>query len=522
MHMQFIKKYWFTCLQFLIGFLVVFTHLYHLNDIPRGLYLDESSIGVNAAGIANSGRDEFGNFLPIYFKAFGEYKNPLYIYLTALIFKIFGISFFTLRLPSFLFFIVALLFVYLLVGKIFSNNKLIKVYTLIGFGFLPHYFNISRIAFEVISQLTFTSLSLLLVYKLFHEKRQSYVDSSNNLIFKIKNWSQKPNVLSALIGLSIGTTIYTYTTARVLSFLFLLSIFLIYWQKENIRKFISISTFFLLSLIPFISFALLVPGGLTARFSEISYIYDPNTSFLFKLAKFTTEYIKYFSLEYLLATGDTNLRHTIGYGGLVYGTIFILFFCGLFYFVHNRKTENRHFYLLLIVSLFLSVAPAAVTNSDSPHSLRSLLVSLFIFLISCFGLHFLQKIEKIRVLSTIMVLLVCLEAGQYVNYFFDKYPEKSKDAMGSYGLESALKKVATQNPQKVIMTDTMWQGKTLLEFAKLVVADDKISKTYISKPIPQSNTCIIFQPSDLNELNKYSLSYKDLSDPDWFVRLRCY
>jgi|LakMenEpi03Aug12_release.lakeMendotaPanAssembly.Ray.scaffolds.fasta_scaffold26074_8 4-amino-4-deoxy-L-arabinose transferase-like glycosyltransferase len=520
--MHFIKRHWFTCIQFLLGFLAVFAHLYQLDIMPGGLYLDESSIGVNAAGIANNGRDEFGNFLPIYFKAFGEYKNPIYIYLTALIFKSFGVSHFTLRLPSFIFFVLGLLFLYLLISKIFSTSKLIKIYTIIGFGFLPHYFNISRIAFEVISQLTFTTFSLLLIYKLFHEKTHFYADSGKKLIPKIKNWLRQSSVLSALLGLSLGFTIYTYTTARALSFLFLGSIFLIYWQKENIRKFAIILTSFLTSLVPFFIFASLNPNGLTKRFSEISYFYDPNISILFKLGKFTTEYIKYFNPVYLIGIGDTNLRHTIGYGGLVYISIFILFFCGLWYFVKNSFTQSNQFYLLLVVNLFLSVVPAAMTTDSTPHSLRSLLLSLFVFLISCFGLHFLQKIKKKKYLSIAIVLFLCLEVGQYVNYFFNKYPEKSKYAMGSYGLEDALKIAVNQNPNKIIMTDTMWEGKTQLEFAKLVVGDDRVSKAYVSKLNPQKNTCIIFQSDDADKLNKYSLPYKDLSNPNWFVRLRCY
>src|SRR5215831_801223 len=51
---------------------------------------DSSSIALNAWTIASSGIDEWGNSFPVYFQAFGEYKNPVYIYALAAVFKIFG------------------------------------------------------------------------------------------------------------------------------------------------------------------------------------------------------------------------------------------------------------------------------------------------------------------------------------------------------------------------------------------------------------------------------------------------
>src|ERR1043166_1964437 len=57
-----------------------------------GFFVDESSIAYNAWSIAQTGRGEHGITMPLYFPAFGEYKNPVYIYLLALVFKITGPS----------------------------------------------------------------------------------------------------------------------------------------------------------------------------------------------------------------------------------------------------------------------------------------------------------------------------------------------------------------------------------------------------------------------------------------------
>ena len=86
----------------------IFLHSYHITQIPAGLYLDETSIGLNAATISETGTDEYGEKFPVYFQAFGEWKNPLYIYASAFIFKIFGISELNLRLTSIFFFAIFL------------------------------------------------------------------------------------------------------------------------------------------------------------------------------------------------------------------------------------------------------------------------------------------------------------------------------------------------------------------------------------------------------------------------------
>src|SRR5215212_11753890 len=55
---------------------------------PPGFFADEASVAYNAYEIARLGVDEHGVRFPLYFKAFGEYKNPAYIYLLAGVFKV--------------------------------------------------------------------------------------------------------------------------------------------------------------------------------------------------------------------------------------------------------------------------------------------------------------------------------------------------------------------------------------------------------------------------------------------------
>src|SRR5256885_17173261 len=88
---------------FIIGFLIVivggiFVYGRHVTTNPRGFFIDESSIAYNAYLISRTGHDEHGQAWPLYFRAFGEYKNPIYIYLLASIFRLTGPSILAARL----------------------------------------------------------------------------------------------------------------------------------------------------------------------------------------------------------------------------------------------------------------------------------------------------------------------------------------------------------------------------------------------------------------------------------------
>jgi len=79
---------------FVLGLLIRF---YKLGEIPQVLTRDEAATGYNAYSILKTGRDEYGVKLPVYFLSFGDYKNPLYIYLTSLLIPVFGLNEFTVR-----------------------------------------------------------------------------------------------------------------------------------------------------------------------------------------------------------------------------------------------------------------------------------------------------------------------------------------------------------------------------------------------------------------------------------------
>jgi 4-amino-4-deoxy-L-arabinose transferase-like glycosyltransferase len=104
-----------------IGFILRF---YQLGEVPIGFHKDEAFLGYNAYSILKTGNDEYGNFLPIAFTSFGDFKPPLYFYLTVPFIVVFGISEFAVRFPSAIFGILTVLTLFLLVQKLFNKFSL--------------------------------------------------------------------------------------------------------------------------------------------------------------------------------------------------------------------------------------------------------------------------------------------------------------------------------------------------------------------------------------------------------------
>ncbi|NMB87057.1 MAG: hypothetical protein GYA17_01780, partial [Chloroflexi bacterium] len=385
------KERRFACLVLFLGGAVLFAHLFHLAGVPTGLYLDESSIGYNAGLLAQTGADEHGVRFPVFFEAFGEYKNPVYIYTAALIFKLFGVSEFNLRLTSFVFFAVAWVCTAGLAARMFPGRKTILLYVLLSFGFLPHFFTISRLAFEAVSQLAFVAAGLLLIWRLFEEGRGRTA------------WPP-----AVLCGLVLGVSVYTYTTARLLTFLMLAVLWVIYLRRENLARLAILTATFLLALLPYGWFALAYPDALTKRFDFVSYL-SADISWLEKAKIFALNLLEYWSPGFLIKSGDANLRHATGYGGVIFTATLALFLLGVVFVLTRRRLLLQRFNLFLLANLLLAPMAAALTSQGTPHALRSQLMSLYVLLFSGYGLLFLAEIRADyprRVLTGLALLVL--------------------------------------------------------------------------------------------------------------------
>ncbi len=84
-------KQWRWWLYFgIVFFLAALVRFIEIDHFPPLLTQDEASLAYNAWSITQTGRDEWGQRLPLVFSAFGDAKQPVYIYLLAIWFKLVG------------------------------------------------------------------------------------------------------------------------------------------------------------------------------------------------------------------------------------------------------------------------------------------------------------------------------------------------------------------------------------------------------------------------------------------------
>src|SRR3989344_4901768 len=104
--------------------LALFLRFYNLSTIPQGFHTDELTAGYVGLKIIQTGKDLYGNFLPVYFNTFGDFRPTGIFYLSGISAFLFGFNQFAVRLPSALFGAIAVIGLYFLAKEIFKNKAL--------------------------------------------------------------------------------------------------------------------------------------------------------------------------------------------------------------------------------------------------------------------------------------------------------------------------------------------------------------------------------------------------------------
>jgi len=140
------NKIYLALLTLIVG-IGALLRFYALDKSPPSLGFDEAALGYNAYSIMLTGKDEYGNFLPLSLRSFNDYKPALYAYLSIPFIKIFGLNANSVRAVSALAGTVSLVFLYLLL-KEFIKNKWWRLGIFFILSFEPWRLHFSRNAFE--------------------------------------------------------------------------------------------------------------------------------------------------------------------------------------------------------------------------------------------------------------------------------------------------------------------------------------------------------------------------------------
>lgn len=435
----------------LIFFIAIFLRFYNISINPPSLTWDEAAWGYNAYSIGIDGRDEFGRFLPItYLESFGDYKPPVYAYLSVLPVKIFGLNEFSTRFASAFLGSLTVIFAYFLTYEIFYDDKKkqnknearnIALITSIMLAISPWHILLSRAAFEANVATFFIILGVFLFFK-----------SINNS----KRWLLILSVISLIISM------YTFNTARIVSpFLFLALVIknskiLFESKKESI---ISIIVGVIL-LVPLALF--LVTPQAKLRFQEVNIFSDvnviervnqeiknDNNVFWSKIIHnrrfaFSIEYLRHYfdnlSPSFLFIKGDGNPKFSIQDVGQMYIWEVPFFTAGIFLLIRKRNKNSWFIFYWLL----LSIIPAAIAR-ETPHALR-IESSLPTFqIISALGLcNFIffinsnfKKYNLSKIIFVTLFLIIAFNFLYFINNYFYHYP-RIYSGEWQYGYKDAI------------------------------------------------------------------------------------
>ena len=297
----------------LIFFLI--TRIYKIAAIPASVYWDEASIGYNAYSIATDLKDEWGVTLPLHFRAFGEFKLPVYIYTVAVFVKAIGLNVYAVRLPAVFYSLGTLIAVYLLIKKITGKEGLAILADFI-LCVSPWFFIFSRTGYEATAGLFFFLLGTYLFLLL--DKKKYF------LLFSV---------------LSFLFSFYSYNSFRIVIPIWLVLLYLYKFHdlrslKKNWVLVLVSFLFFIICMIPVYRLYKFDAGG--ARFAEVQ---------ITSKRKFLVNYFSHFSPSFLFLKGDINPRSQIPGHGELYWIDLPLVLIGLFSIIKRRN----FFYLLPFV-----------------------------------------------------------------------------------------------------------------------------------------------------------------------------
>jgi len=429
-----------------ILFLSAILRFFKLSSVPPGFANDEGAITYQAYSLMLTGKDTWGNFLPVFsFKDFGEYLPPFAVYAQIPFIKILGLNEFAARLPFALTGVV-----YFLAQNIF-NKKTISFAACFIFAVSPFNIGWSRFVFEG----NFGHLFYLA-----------------GLLFFVL--SRKRDVFFPISVFFFGLTLTTYHTYYLVTPL--TGIFVLATSANKIIR----NKYFVISLILgaiFVLYGILMvaSGSGRERFRQVSifskaeildqlntkrsicndYIPNPICRLVFNKVtaygyEYTFNYFSHFSPQFLALNGSFLKQNILPTHGLVYPFEILFFYTGTIILLLRRSPTSS----ILLFWLIIYPLPNSFTGVGDISRI-GFAMALFP-IISALGLITIGDLfKKIKLFN--LAVVVTLFAATFnifsfiINYFYVFPTTNSK--FGSQAYVQLFKKIKNEKyPGKIYVT----------------------------------------------------------------------
>lgn len=404
------KKYLYFIILIFICFISVTLFLYRLNSLPPCINADEASNGYDAYSILKTGKDQHGNFLPLRFKSFGDYKLPLLTYFAIPWIAFFGLNELSIRLVNLPFVFLFPIIIYLLTKELFNKNAVAIIASFLS-ALSPGIQLLGRQAHEGYMTAFFLSCCFYLILKIIKK---------NNFFYYL------------LFNICYFFLLFGYHSSRLWAvFIIFFLIYLIFKKKIKINYLMTvliITGFFVLtdikqSPIRVKNLIFFNNLGFSSKLEELK-IESPipfiHNFLTLSLKELINNYFVYFSPDFLIYKGDDNIR--FGFPGIspITPTEYIFIFIGL-YLIFKEKQKWR--YLILIIILF---SPLSGSLSWAKQSLtRTIFIFIPLIIISSYGFYSILKRKKLFFLIPIILLSYFFFLFYSWEFYFFHYPKRA-------------------------------------------------------------------------------------------------
>ncbi len=449
----------------LVILIAIVLRFWQLGVVPPSPDWDEAALGYTAYSIKETGKDEYGKSFPVILRSYDDYKPALYAYLIIPFIKFLGLNIVSVRLPSAIFGVIAVISTYFLVRQLFDKYKdkdRLAILSSFLLAISPWHLHFSRIAFEAQVGLSMNILSILFFLK-----------GLKNKIFLI------PGVFF------VASSIYVYQSEKVYLPILFAFFGLIYFREilKIPKKWLIGSLVLGLVLIAPMVHGLISDRNALLRARGVSVFYD-QTQFLkksaFKLSEdkknndilgllvdnrrveygkaIISGYISHFDLNWLFVRGDIERHHAPGMG-LMYLFELPFLLVGiyiLFFWQGERKTKLTLFSILLISPI------AASITSGVPHAVRNINFLPILQILVALGILTtflrLKTYDLRRPLFMLGIVVYCTIVFANFVYFLNQYFVQQNyfySESWQYGYKDAVEAILPieKNYNKVIVSN---------------------------------------------------------------------
>lgn len=463
------------CVILILAFLLRFISI---GNFPVGFNADEASFGYDAYSILKTGKDQWGNSLPIVLKSFGDYKSPVYSYLTIPSVAIFGLNVFATRLPNVIIGTLSVFVLFLLVNKIVEMSSLNKekisqwlgIFSAVILALNPWSVMMGRGAFEANLATLFLPLGIYFFLKA-QEKNNFYV------------WSV----------IAFGINLFTYHSAKFITPLVLMGLILIFRKKifSIPYKKLIVPSVLIIFFFGALVYSFVIGGG--ARIAERSITqgaleqgFDERMKALSDgvnpvvgkilhnryqviVGRFVFNYFQYYSPKFLVKDGAGDASYGMIPGiGVVNPLEFILFFGILPLLIFEKK--SRTLLLALIIWLLITPLSAALATGIGYSGNRAEGMIPVLQIVGTMGLlGWVLLIRKIKIpLKYVFIVfagIFVFGIYSFINSYF-KVPNNLVLRQEIYGsLDAATWLSKNSNDRDVFVSRSLTEAQIFVAFA---------------------------------------------------------